>query len=272
MTIEELISTGEMSAIRQREILLKDDSSLRLLLNPHNVKCTIADNSSARIVVVYTKPTQSGAEFMVGRGATLSLVELYLSNVLSQTAIRQETDSRLKLVEVVLEGASAATTVELSGEHIESEVDALFMAMGSEHCCIDINMRHLKPQCKSRSLVKGVATDRATGEFRGMVYVAQDAQQTDAEQQCKNIELGQSRINAMPQLEIYADDVRCSHGATVGKSDEEALFYMRQRGLSESAARRLQVEGFINDIIERCDFESIRTLIEAEVSKRLERL
>ena len=272
MTIEELISTGAVQRLSQREILLEDDSALRLLHNPHNVKCSVADNHSARIVVVYTEPTQSGAEFVVGRGASLSLVELYLSNVLSQSTIHQEADSRLKLVKVVLEGASSATKVGLAGEHIESEVDALFMAMGSEHCCVDINMRHLSPQCKSRSLVKGVAADRATGEFRGMVYVAQDAQQTDAEQQCKNIELGQSHINAMPQLEIYADDVRCSHGATVGKSDEEALFYMRQRGLSEAAARRLQVEGFVNDVIERCDFDAVRTLIEEEVSKRLERL
>lgn len=272
MGIEELLTAGDLKAIHRRETLLNEDSSIRLLLNPVGAKCTIADNASARIVVAYTKPMQSGVEFKVGQDASLSLVEICLSKTLARTTISQKSGSHSKLVKVVLEGSSSATEVVLEGEHAQSEVDALFMAMGQEHCCIDIDMRHMQPDGKSRSLVKGVAAERATGEFRGMVYVAQGAQQTDAEQQSKNIELGQSRINAMPQLEIYADDVRCSHGATVGKSDEEAMFYMRQRGLSESDARRLQIEGFINDIVERCEFDSIRELIQNEVAKRLERL
>lgn len=272
MSIENLISDGILRPLHRRANLLKESAVPYLLLNPHDAKCEIGDNDTARVVVAYTEPTQSRVEFALGQNASLWLVELYLSKALSQTVITQQTASRLKVVALVLDGSSANIEVALEGEQVESEVDALFMAMQSEHCCVDINMRHLKPNGKSRSLVKGVATDSATGEFRGMVYVAQDAQQTDAEQQSKNIELGRSRINAMPQLEIYADDVRCSHGATVGKSDDEAMFYMRQRGLSEAAARRLHIEGFVNDIIERCEMEEVCAILQDAVAERLERI
>ena len=104
--------------------------------------------------------------------------------------------------------------------------------------------------CTSNSLVKGVAGGNASCEFNGLVYVAQDAQKTDARQTSRNIVLGdEARIVTKPQLEIYADDVKCSHGATVGQLDDDAILYMRQRGLSEAQARRLQIEGFVRDIV-----------------------
>jgi Fe-S cluster assembly protein SufD len=98
--------------------------------------------------------------------------------------------------------------------------------------------------------VKGVAGGEAVGEFEGMVYVATDAQRTDAVQTSRNIVIGDTaRIQTKPQLEIYADDVKCSHGATVGQLDSEAVLYMRQRGLSLQQAKRLQIEGFVSDIV-----------------------
>ena len=100
--------------------------------------------------------------------------------------------------------------------------------------------------------MKGVAGGKAQGEFEGMVYVATDAQRTDAVQTSRNIVIGdEARIQTKPQLEIYADDVKCSHGATVGQLDSEAIMYMRQRGLSLQQAKRLQIEGFVSDIVLR---------------------
>ena len=146
------------------------------------------------------------------------------------------------------------------------------MASDSEHCTIDLTTNHLVSDCKSDSLVKGVASGRSTGEFRGLVYVAPDAQRTDAQQQSRNIEIGDAHIVTMPQLEIYADDVRCSHGATVGQLDDDAVLYMRQRGLSEKDARRLQTEGFVNDVASRCDVEAVAEMLTEEIAAKLEKL
>ena len=123
--------------------------------------------------------------------------------------------------------------------------------------------------CRSNSLIKGISSDRATGEFRGLVYVAQDAQRTDAQQQNRNIELDNSHIVALPQLEIYADDVRCSHGSTVGYSNPEAIFYMRQRGISEADARRMQIEGFVQDVVSRCNMEPVCAVVHQTVTDKL---
>ncbi|MDE7069830.1 MAG: SufD family Fe-S cluster assembly protein, partial [Alistipes sp.] len=97
-----------------------------------------------------------------------------------------------------------------------------------------------------------------------------DAQRTDARQQSRNLLLSRTaRIEAQPQLEIYADDVRCSHGATVGQMDDDAILYMRQRGLSEVQARRLQLEGFAGEVIGRCSMESVREWIAGRIAERL---
>ena len=104
-----------------------------------------------------------------------------------------------------------------------------------------LRVSHNVGLCTSNSLVKGVAGGSASCEFNGLVYVAQDAQNTDARQTSRNIVLGdEARIVTKPQLEIYADDVKCSHGATVGQLDDDAILYMRQRGLSEAQAPRLR--------------------------------
>ena len=110
----------------------------------------------------------------------------------------------------------------------------------------------------SRSIARGVAGGKSVGRFEGMVYVAQDAQRTDAEQQNRNLLLSEkARIETMPQLEIYADDVKCSHGATVGQMDQEAIYYMRQRGIAEEQARRLQILGFVDELVMSCGEECL---------------
>lgn len=148
-------------------------------------------------------------------------------------------------------------------------LNTLFIATGTDHATINLNTRHNVGQCSSRSLIKGIAAGRATGEFRGLVYVAPDAQQTDAQQQNRNIQLDNAHIVALPQLEIYADDVRCSHGSTVGYEDKDALFYMRQRGIDPTTARRLQIEGFIQDVVMHCSLEPICSLVHDVVSDKL---
>ena len=137
------------------------------------------------------------------------------------------------------------------------------------HSSTKVTTRHLVADCKSDTVVKSVAKDRATAEFKGLVYVAQDAQRTDAKQLNRNVELGDGRVYSEPQLEIYADDVKCSHGSTVGQLDEQALYYMRQRGISQEQAERLMLEGFVGDVVAKCDIEPLAELLCEALQKRL---
>lgn len=152
--------------------------------------------------------------------------------------------------------------IDLVGAGAEFRLDGLFIASGGGFASIDVKVNHLSPDATSRQLIKGIATDTATGSFSGMVYVARDAQRTDAIQQNRNLQLTDTaHIFTHPGLEIYADDVKCAHGATVGQLDEEAVYYMRQRGISEAEARRMQLQGFAAEIIDRCPSETIRKVV-----------
>ena len=149
-------------------------------------------------------------------------------------------------------GASRTNIVtRMTGAHAEAVCDGVFVASeGIRDIMLDV--QHLSSDCRSSELIKGMAIQRAVGSFAGRIYVATDAQRTDAALLNRNIVLSDAaRIYTKPTLEIYADDVKCGHGATVGKLDPEAVYYMRQRGLSEQAARRLQLVGFAAEVVER---------------------
>ena len=148
-------------------------------------------------------------------------------------------------------------------------MNAAYVATGFDHSVLSLMTRHLVADCKSASVIKGVASGKATGEFKGLVYVAQDAQRTDAQQTNRNVELGGGRIVSEPQLEIYADDVKCSHGSTVGQLDEQAIYYMRQRGISQESAERLLLEGFVEDVVAKCEVEALREMLNQAVQAKL---
>ena len=273
MGFEELITSGVFAPLPSGPIGGRGDGVERYLaLNPSKVKVEVVARGSVEIVVAYTSSQRASIEVDVADGGAVSLTELYLADTFASVAVRLGRESRSKVVSAVLCNASASYEVSLAGDHSEAEFDGVFMADGSQHAMLSLTTRHLVADCRSRSLVKGVASGRATGEFRGLVYVAPDAQRTDAEQQKRNIELGGGRIRTLPQVEIYADDVRCSHGATIGQTDDEALYYMRQRGLSESDARRLLLEGFVRDITARCGGEGGCDLLAEAVDQKLDKM
>ena len=118
---------------------------------------------------------------------------------------------------------------------------------------------HFKPRCSSRELYKGILNGRARGVFNGKIYVHPDAQKTDAKQTNKTLLLSDDAvIDAKPQLEIYADDVKCTHGASIGELDEEQIFYLRSRGIGSEEARHLLTFGFANDVIGRIRIDALR--------------
>ncbi len=272
MSIEQLIAEGVLVPFAGGAISRVGVARPLVMLNPRTVRIDADTAERAQIVIVHTETNEASVELSLAAGAQVALTDIYLAEAFAEVNVRQGAGSRCEMVAVQLRSANAAYRIDLAERRAESEIAGVFLASGTEHCTVNLTTLHNVPQCTSRALVKGVAAGRATGEFRGLVYVAPDAQQTDAQQQSRNIELDGGHIVTMPQLEIYADDVRCSHGATVGQLGDEAIFYMRQRGLSEENARRLQIEGFVNDVVNRCETAEIRSLLAAEIAAKLEKM
>ena len=242
-------------------------------VDARKLRVEVAAGASARLVVVHGKPEASTLSVLLERDARLQLTEIFRAEAFAETTVVQAAGSGCCITAVQLASANASYRIDLDGAHAENTFGGLFLAAGEEHCVIDLRTAHNAADCNSDSLVKGIAGGTAVGEFRGLVYVAPDAQRTDARQQSRNILLsGTARIDAKPQLEIYADDVKCSHGATVGQTDAEAILYMRQRGLSLAQARRLQIEGFAGDVVRRCGIEELGEALTESVALKMEKM
>lgn len=158
----------------------------------------------------------------------------------------------------------------IAGEHVETHLDGVFVIDNDQHLDNHTLVSHDLPNCESHQLYKGLLGGRSTGVFNGRIYVKKDAQKTNAYQSSKNILLSDhSTINAKPELEIYADDVKCSHGSSTGKLDEEAMFYLRSRGLGESSAKKILLQAFANDVLEKIQIEAFRDYLSNEIAARI---
>ncbi|HSJ95749.1 MAG TPA: Fe-S cluster assembly protein SufD, partial [Myxococcota bacterium] len=160
--------------------------------------------------------------------------------------------------------------VTLDGEGAEATLDGLYVAAGGQHSDNRTTVDHARPHGTSRELYKGVLAGRSRGVFSGKVIVRRDAQKTSAEQRNANLLLGaDAEVDSKPQLEIEADDVRCSHGSTIGQLEEDALFYLRARGLDAEAARALLVRAFVGEILAGLPGEALRERLLARVLAKL---
>lgn len=154
----------------------------------------------------------------------------------------------------------------LDGEGINCRLDGLYVADGHQHVDNHTNIEHAKPHCESHELYKGILGGRAKGVFNGKIHVHPDAQKTDAKQSNGCMLLSDdAQINTNPQLEIYADDVKCTHGATVGQIDEKAVFYLRSRGIKETDARHMLIYAFANEVLERIKIDPLREQLAADL-------
>ncbi len=163
--------------------------------------------------------------------------------------------------------------ISLDGERIESHMNGLYMTEGTTHVDNHTVADHRSPNCESHELYKGILNDSSRGVFNGKIFVRQDAQKTNAFQSNKNILLDDSaKVNTKPQLEIWADDVSCSHGCTTGQLDEEALFYLRSRGIGLNQAKSLLLQAFAGELLERIKNDQIRTYLETIIVNRLSKI
>ena len=167
--------------------------------------------------------------------------------------IEVQSGERKDMVLLVYPGVSCDVKldVRLAGEGAEANIYGAYVCGGEERVKIAVDMHHDLPHCNSRQLFKGIAGGVSKVDFYGKIIVAQDAQRTEAYQENHNLLLSDgARVDTKPQLEIYADDVKCSHGATIGRLNEEEQFYMRSRGITLEEARVLQMISFIAPVLE----------------------
>ena len=192
---------------------------------------------------------------------------------IASLSARQAADSRFTSEVVSLGSALArndiATVLDAPGS--ECVFDGLYLTSGKQHVDHHTTIDHQQPHCTSHELYKGVLDGRSTAVFNGKVFVRPNAQKSDAQQMNKNLLLSEDAvINTKPQLEIFADDVKCTHGAAIGRLDDDALYYLRARGIGEAAARRVLIHAFANELINRITVEPLRQQLDRLLLSRLQ--
>ena len=192
-----------------------------------------------------------------------------------QRDIRVEAGQRTDMVLIVMPGVSCDVKLDvtLAGEGSEANIYGAYVCGVDERVKIAVDMRHDVPHCNSRQLFKGIAGGASKVDFYGKIIVAQDAQKTEAYQENHNILLSDdAKVDTKPQLEIYADDVRCSHGATIGRLSEEEQFYMRSRGISLEDAKVLQMISFLAPVLDAIPDPRQREAISRQLESAIRKL
>ena len=183
-----------------------------------------------------------------------------------------ERDAKVEVIVLAMPGVSCdlKMDVRLAGEGAEANVFGAYVCGDQETVRIAVDMHHDLPHCNSRQLFKGIAGGTSRVDFYGKIIVAQDAQRTEAYQENHNILLSDgAKVDTKPQLEIYADDVKCSHGATIGRLNEEEQFYMRSRGITLEDAKVLQMISFIAPVLENIPEESYRESLASQFEESI---
>ena len=238
-------------------------------------------SSAAKIIMTYE--TISGnnvfnnpvTEIIVKENAHLELDKLQYENSgtshISTEQVYQETYSNFTVNTITLNGGLVRNNLNIivDAENCESNLYGLYLLNDKQHVDNHTLVDHKKPHCVSNELYKGIMNDQSTGVFNGKVFVRPDAQKTNAFQSNKNILLtDDATINSKPELEIYADDVKCSHGSTTGQLDDEAIFYLRSRGITKENAINLLMYAFASDVLENIKITSLKIKIEKILAER----
>lgn len=260
---------------------LTDARSVNILSQPR-ILVHLAENAQLQITEI-SKTLGSGESFTNGvmeiaveKDASFEYYKIQNdaahTNQVSTTHIRQLGKSYVHTVTLSLDGNIVRNNLNMvmEAEHSEAHLYGLYFLKGQSHIDNHTVVDNVKPHCYSNEFYKGILDDNATGVFNGKIFVQPQAQKTNAYQSNKNILLSDgATVNTKPQLEIFADDVKCSHGCTIGRLDEEGLFYLRSRGISEDMARALLVNAFAVDVLEEIKLPVIRVYAEQLISERL---
>lgn len=251
-------------ASRRILVVMGKNAGARILMCNHTQKRDV-DYLANRVCEVYC-----------GAGSHLEIYGIEESSARTGRIVnffaRQERDSHLTVCEGNLSGGTGVVNyrIDLAGAHAETKLGGLVIADGKQVESTNVHLSHNAPECTSRQLFKYALFGDARGAFGGKIVVAEGAVQTDAAQTNRNLLASEAaRMASAPQLEIYCDDVKCSHGATTGQLDATALFYMRTRGIPMEEARLMLTQAFMSDVIDSIGYDLIRDRLRQLVEKRL---
>ncbi|MSQ97030.1 MAG: Fe-S cluster assembly protein SufD [Gemmataceae bacterium] len=270
-----VISDGQVVEQPIEIVYLSRSTDKPIVSHPRTL-IVVGKNAQATVVERYQGDgayfTNAVTEISLAEGAVLDHVKLQQESLqayhIANTQIVQGARSTFTSHYLSLGGALVRNEVRVrfDGEHAESTVNGLYLASGKQHMDNFTVIDHAQPNCASHELYKGILDERAHGVFNGKIFVRKDAQKTDAKQTNKVLLLSDdATINTKPQLEIFADDVKCTHGATIGQLDATQLFYLQSRGIPLDAARRLLTFAFANDVVNRVKIEAIRAELEERI-------
>ncbi len=259
-----ILHSPEDRMIQQRNLIIADENSQsKIVICDH----TLSDNKYL---------TNNVTEIIAEKNAVLDYYNMQdehnLAHKINSVFLTQKEKSDAVTNIITLHGGIIRNNVHvtLDGEYCENHTYGTYMADKKQHIDNYTFIKHIKPNCISNELYKGILDEEANGAFSGRILVHKDAQNTQAFQANNNILLTDTaKMNTKPQLEIYADDVKCSHGATVGQLDEEAMFYMKARGISHKEAKMLLMFAFAVDVINKIRIAPLRNSIKNLVEKRL---
>ncbi|MFN0203168.1 MAG: Fe-S cluster assembly protein SufD [Bacteroidia bacterium] len=234
----------DQSFTHRNLVIVEKNASVKIIETQHGT----SKNDSLRNAV---------SEIFVGENAQLEYVKVQnegdKASHVETSIVSQGKNSKVYFYTLSFSGDIVRNNLlfHLEGQNVEANLFGTYLLSGSQHIDNHTEVHHKFPHGYSNELYKGIMTDTATGVFNGKIHVYQDAQKTNAYQSNKNILLSDTaNLYTKPQLEIYADDVKCSHGATTGQMNEEALFYLRARGIPEKAAKQLMTQAFATEVIE----------------------
>ncbi|UYQ94632.1 Fe-S cluster assembly protein SufD [Chitinophaga horti] len=261
-----LYHTSHNAFLQPRHLWVGRKGSMATLIESAvclDTKATLLLNSVTEVV---TEATANLTHYHVQSGGKNA-------RLINNVVIRQERDSVYSNYTLTISDADLVRNnlqVRHEGEHLETNLFGLYLVNGSQLVDNHTLMDHRIPNCNSNEHYKGVLSGKGTGVFNGKVYVHVDAQKTNAFQQNNNLLLSDTAtVYSKPQLEIFADDVKCSHGMTVGQFDEESMFYLRSRGIGEAAARTMLVHAFAFDITEKIKIPALRAHVDELIASHL---
>ncbi len=264
------------------EFLFIANNADDVLINMPRNLVVAHDNSRATIVERYVASddhiyfTNAVTEIHAASGATIQHYKLQGESLkafhVGGLFARQDKDSNIESHSIAFGGALVRNDLRnhLNARGAQCWLNGLYLGTGRQHVDNHTYVDHAVANCTSKEYYKGILDGRSRAVFHGRVLVRQDAQQTDAEQNNQNLLLSKNaEVDTKPQLEIYADDVKCSHGATVGQLDDSAVFYLRSRGIADEQARDLLTYAFANEVLSRIEIEPVRRSLEHTLSERL---
>jgi Fe-S cluster assembly protein SufD len=256
-------ASGDPSGSQFRNLfLIEENASVKIVESYHSLD----SNESLRNAVT---------EVFVEKNASLEYVKLQResdsASHIESVRIRQEDDSRCSIFTLTFSGKLVRNNLNvlLDGKNCESHLMGLYLLDGDQHVDNHTQVDHMQPNSFSNELYKGILADHSAGVFNGRIHVHRPAQKTNAFQSNRNILLSDNaNAYSKPQLEIYADDVKCSHGATAGQLDKEAMFYLQSRGINKEAATILLMHAFASEVVEDLGMEDLRQYVYELIRER----